>query len=295
MKYLTLLVIAAVALCAGAVKAQTTIVNQNFDGSYAGSFSLGHYSGGSPLNITNQTSSSGGNPNGCWQESITTTTSGDYYVGQLQFTTVLGNTDTNPANYVLSFDAKGSRAATFPFIVQTWSGTGYGGSAQINASVNDTLTNANTWQTFSLNLGSITSANASGATWQLEYQISAGQWGGVGLVDALTIDNIVLTHISTNSPQITSSANPTAYGAGVTFTATVVTNNVKAGDATGTVVFLDNGTPFSTQPVSGGIAVSAANTNLPVGVNSITAVYSGGDYPASTNSTTQIVNPPAAG
>jgi hypothetical protein len=296
MKYLACTVIAVVALWTGAVKAQTTIFNQNFDGGYAGSFSLGHYSGGSPINITNQVFSSGGNPNGCWQESITTTTSGDYYVGQLQLTSVSGNADTNPNNYVLSFDARGNRAAIFQFIIQTWPNSGFGGTGPvINTSTNDQLTAANTWQTFSLNLGTITSASASGGTWQLEYQISAGQWGGSGLTDTLTIDNIMLTHISTNSPQITSSANPSAYGAGVTFTATVITNGVTASNATGTVVFSYNGTAFSTQPVNSGVAVSAAITNLPIGLNSITAAYSGGNYPASTNTTTQTVNPPAIG
>jgi hypothetical protein len=296
-KYFTSIVMVAFVFCTGVVKAQTTIFNQNFDGGYGGSFSLGHYQGGSPINITNQQFSSGGNPNGCWQESITTTTSGDYYVGQLQLTSVSGNTDSNPNDYVLSFDAKGNRAANIQFIIQTWPNNGFGGTGPvINTSVNDLLSAANTWQTFSVNLGTITAANASGATWQLAFQISASQWGGSGLMDTLTIDNIVLTHISTNSPQITSSANPSAYGAGVTFTATVVTNGATASNAVGTVVFSFNGAPFSTQPLTNGKAVSDAISNLPIGLDTITAAYSGGgNYPASTNTTTQTVNPPAQG
>ena len=295
MKHLTPIVIVAVAFCANAVTAQT-IFDENFDGGYTGGFGLSHYSGGSPNNATNQVLTSGGNPNGCWQETMTPTTSGDYYAGQVQLMTVAGNTDTNPNNYVLSFDAKGSQAANIQVGIQTWPNNYFGGSGPVmNATVNDQLTAANTWQTFSVNLGTITSASAAGATWQLNFQLSAGQWGGVGPVDTLTIDNIVLTHQSNNSPQISSSAYPSAYDQSVTFTGTVVTNNVTVGNATGTITFSFSGATFSTQAVSGGQAVSAAITNLPVGPDVITAVYSGGNYPASTNTFTQMVNPPAMG
>jgi alpha-N-arabinofuranosidase len=293
-KHFTSLAIVAVVLCAGAAGAQTIIFNENFDGGYTGSFGTSHYSGGSPTGTANSVLSSGGNPSGCWQETMTTTTSGDYYAGQVQLMSVSGNTDSNPNNYVLSFDAKGSEAANIQFGVQTWSGNTFGGSAQINATVNNQLSAANTWQTFHVNLGSITTASAAGATWQLNFTMAANQWGGAGLTDTLTVDNIVLTHLS-NSPQITSSANPSTSGTGVTFTATVVTNGVAAGNATGTVVFSFNGVTFSTQSVSGGSAASAAITNLPVGSASITAVYSGGNYPASTNTFTQTISPPATG
>ncbi len=294
MKYFAAITIATAMLCAGAAEAQTTIFNENFDGGYTGGFSLSHYSFGSPVSTANQTLASGGNPNGCWQETMTPTTSGDAYIGQVQLTTVSGNTDSNPSDYVLSFDAKGSQAAIIQLIIQTWSGNNFGGSAQISATVNDQLTAANTWQTFHVNLGSITTASAAGGTWQLNYQMNASQWGGVGPVDTLTIDNIVLTHLA-NSLLITSSVNPSADNAGVSFTTTIVTNGVTAGNATGTVTFSFNGTAFSTQAVSGGSATSTAITSLPIGSDPITAVYSGGNYPAATNTFNQMVNPPATG
>ena len=75
----------------------------------------------------------------------------------------------------------------------------------INATVNDQLTAANTWQTFSVNLGSITGASPTGATWQLAYQLNSWQWNGPGLTDTLTIDNIVLT-MTTPVPEPTSLA-----------------------------------------------------------------------------------------
>ncbi len=185
--------------------AQTTIFDQNFDGGYAGAFGNSAYSGGSPTATANAVLPTGGNPNGCWQETMTTTSWSDYYAGQLQLMTVSGNTDPNPSDYVLSFDAYGSQAANIQFTVQTWPGNYFGGAQAINATVNDQLTAANTWQTFSVNLGSITGASPTGATWQLAYQLNSWQWNGPGLTDTLTIDNIVLT-MTTPVPEPTSLA-----------------------------------------------------------------------------------------
>ena len=292
MKYHSFAALAAIILGLGSAAAQTIIINENFDGGYTGSFGLGHYSGGNPKNATNVVLTSGGNPNGCWQETMTPTTTSDYYAGQVQLMSVSGNTDTNPANYVLSFDAKGSQAGTIQLIIQTWPNNGFGGTGPvINASVNDQLAAANTWQTFSVNLGTLTTAGASGATWQLNFSISASQWGGVGPTNVLTVDNIVLTHLN-KGLSVSSSANPSAYNAPVTFTAAVVTNGVTVGNATGTVVFSSATGTFSTNTLSGGIATSSALTNLPVGASAITGVYSGGNYPAATNTLTQTVNAP---
>lgn len=295
MKYDSRIIITVVVAWAATAGAQTVVFDENFDGGYAGAFGLSDYSGGTPINTTNQVLATGGNPNGCWQETMTPTTTGDYYAGQIQLMTVTGNTDTNPNNYILSFDAKGSQAANIQVYVQTWPGDYFGGTGPVvNALVNDQLTAANTWQTFSVNLGTITTASPAGATWQLNISMAASQWGGVGPIDTLTIDNIVLSHLS-SSPQVTSSANPSTYGSGVTFTATVVTNGIPAGNGNGTVVFSYNGAAFSTQEVVDGRATSSALTNLPVGSAVITAGYYGGNYPAATNTFTQVVNPAPEG
>ena len=292
MKSHSFAILAILALGLGSAASQTVIFNENFDGGYTGSFGLGHYSGGSPINTTNLTLTSGGNPNGCWQETMKPTTSSDSYVGQVQLMSVTGNNDTNPGDYVLSFDAKGNQAGIIQLIIQTWPNNGFGGTGPvINAGVNKQLSAANTWQTFSVNLGTLTTASASGATWQIEFSISASQWGGVGPTDVLTIDNIVLTHLD-KGLSVSSVANPSAYNSPVTFTAAVVTNGVTAGNATGTVVFSTVNGPFSTNAVSGGTATSSALTNLPVGANAITGAYSSGNYPAATNTLTQIVNAP---
>jgi len=270
--------------------AQTTIFDENFDGGYTGYFGTGSYSGGSPTATGNAVIATGGNPNGAWQETMTTTSWSDYYTGQLQLMTVSGNTDPSPSDYVLAFDAYGSQAAaTIQFIIQTWPDNYFGGSGPvINATVNDVLTAANTWQTFSVNLGSITEAMPTGATWQLEFQLSSWQWGGPGLTDTLTIDNIKLVNIG-NPIGLASSFNPSSYGGSVIFTATVLTNGSTASNATGQVVFSSPSGPFSTNTVTGGSATSFPITNLPAGTDLITAVYSGGNYPGSANTLEQTV------
>jgi hypothetical protein len=272
--------------------AQITLIDQNFDGGYTGSFSTGYYSGGNPTLAANAVQTSGGNPGGCWLETMTPTNNSTYYTGQLQFPSVSGLADPNPADYVISFDAYGSRAATFEFIAQAWpNASEWGGQPVINASTNLTLAASNTWQTFHINLGSLTTSNTADATWQLEFQLDSWLWGGAKLTDTLKIDNLTLVHLA--NPALTASVNPSTVGGAVMFTASVQTNGVTAGNGTGTVVFSAGGLAFSTNAVSGGTATSAAITSLPIGTEVITAVYSGGNYPASTNVAYQIINPPS--
>lgn len=178
-----------------AVAPAQVIFNQNFDGGYGGSFGTSQYYGGAPSAYSNAVLPSGGNPNGAWQETMTTTTWGDYYAGQLQLMTVSGNTDPNPADYVFSFDAYGSQAANIQLGLQSWQNNYFGGSQLINATLNNALAAANTWQTISINLGTIAGAVPTGATWQLNFQINSWEWGGPGSVDTLTIDNVMLTVI----------------------------------------------------------------------------------------------------
>jgi len=266
-----------------------TIFDENFDGGYTGSFGTFSYYGGNPAGCTNYVLASGGNPNGCWQETMTATTWSDYYGGMVQLMTVSGNTDPNPSDYVLSFDAYGSQAANIQLAIQTWPNNYFGGTGPvINATTNEQLTTANKWQTFSVNLGSITEAMPIGATWQLAFQLNSWQWSGPSFTDTLTIDNIKLVNIG-NPIGLTSSFNPSSYGGSVTFTATVQTNGVTAGNATGKVVFSSASGPFSTNTVTGGSATSSSITNLPTGTDLITAVYSGGNYPGSANTLDQIV------
>ena len=97
---------------------------------------------------------------------------------------------------------------------------------------------------------------------------------------------------------LTSSAQTNGYLGTVTFNATVQTNGVTAGNATGTVIFSNTSGSISTNSVSAGSASSASVSNLPRGTSIITVIYSGdSNYGGSTNTLSQIVtnHPPVAG
>ena len=80
----------------------------------------------------------------------------------------------------------------------------------------------------------------------------------------------------------------------MTFTATVAAVSPGSGTPTGTVNFLDNGTPIGASTLSSGVA-TFSTSSLAVGTQSITAVYSGDtNFTTSTSSAlSQVVNTPA--
>src|SRR5712692_2442114 len=95
---------------------------------------------------------------------------------------------------------------------------------------------------------------------------------------------------------VTSSANPSVFGQGVTFTATVAAVAPGSGTATGTVTFKDGATTLGTGTLSAGQA-TFATSSLTVATHSITAVY-GGDpnFVTSTSSAlSQAVNQASTG
>ena len=76
---------------------------------------------------------------------------------------------------------------------------------------------------------------------------------------------------------VVSSVNPSAYGANVTFTATLPAT------ATGSVTFLDNGVSIGTGAISAGTATLSSST-LGVGTHPITVSYAGdGNFTAATS------------
>ena len=106
-----------------------------------------------------------------------------------------------------------------------------------------------------------------------------------------TIQNV---NAIASSTSITSSANPSGFGAPVTFTATVTSSMPGGAVPTGTVTFLLNGTTtlgLGTLNASGIATMTTSSAQLPIGTNTITAQY-GGDaaYAASADSLTQTVN-----
>jgi hypothetical protein len=78
------------------------------------------------------------------------------------------------------------------------------------------------------------------------------------------------------STVVTSSANPSQSGQGVTFTATVSPVAPGAGDPTGTVRFTVNGAPLGgARPVTNGVATSPQFSSLAPGIYKVVATYSG--------------------
>lgn len=117
--------------------------------------------------------------------------------------------------------------------------------------------------------------------------------GNPNLASTSTDDTVTFVPDST---AISSSANPSGYLAPVNFTASIQTNGVTDATATGTVTFSANGTPFSTNAVVNGSAISDNIASLPRGTNTIVVIYSGdGNFAADTNDFVQIVtnHPPS--
>ena len=131
------------------------------------------------------------------------------------------------------------------------------------------------YYTAGVNLGAPQTVNSGTATLPIA-SLAAGThairavYSGDGKNAANTSAVLVETVAATGAPVLlSSSANPSAAGQSVTFTATVT-----PATATGSVQFLDGGAPLGTAPISGGVA-RLTSTTLAAGTHSITATYSG--------------------
>jgi len=80
-----------------------------------------------------------------------------------------------------------------------------------------------------------------------------------------------VVQIATTSTALATSVNPSAFGASITFTASVTTNG---GAPTGTVTFADGATVLGSASLSAGAAIFSTSS-LALGSHSITAAYSG--------------------
>ena len=135
--------------------------------------------------------------------------------------------------------------------------------------------------TISSGVATLTISSLAGGT----HSITA-QYGGdsnySGSVST-AVSQVVNTLSSTVA--LVSSPNPSAFGSGVTFTATLPTN------ATGTVTFLDGATSLGTGTISSGVATLTISS-LAGGTHSITAQYGGDSNYSGSVSTpvSQVVN-----
>jgi hypothetical protein len=101
---------------------------------------------------------------------------------------------------------------------------------------------------------------------------------------------LIQTVLEGTSTGLTSTANPSAVGQSVTFTATVTISGGGGVTPDGTVNFMDGTTLLSTQTISaGGVAMYATST-LKAGVHQITAVYNGDAAKQIQGSTSAVLN-----
>lgn len=126
---------------------------------------------------------------------------------------------------------------------------------------------------------------AAGAhTIQAVYTPAGNFLGSSGLT------TVIVSVPPTSSVSLSSSANPSALGQAVTFTAVVTTSGGSSGAATGSVQFSDGATPLGTVSLSGGQA-SFTTSALTGGTHIIVARYSGDStFPPAQASFGQIVN-----
>ncbi len=148
---------------------------------------------------------------------------------------------------------------------------------------------ATTLGTGTLNAGVATFATSTLALGA--HSITAVYGGDTNFTGSTSSTLSQVVNQASTTTTVTSSANPSVFGQGVTFTATVAAVAPGSGTATGTVTFKDGATTLGTGTLSAGQA-TFATSSLTVATHSITAVY-GGDpnFVSSTSSAlSQAVN-----
>ncbi len=105
----------------------------------------------------------------------------------------------------------------------------------------------------------------------------------------LRLIQIQITQVA-SSTSVTSSLNPTNFGASVTLTAQVTGSTSPL--PTGTVSFSDGATPLGTVALNGSASASLTTSALSIGSHSITAAYSGdaNNFASPSAALTQVVN-----
>lgn len=187
-------------------------------------------------------------------------------------TTTVLSSSANPS----AFD----QSVTFTATVQPVGGT--------------TATGAVTFMDGPTSLGSATLSSNSGqlvisALTVGTHSITAVYAGTTNLSGSTSAALSQVVNGASTTTAVSSSANPSTFGQGVTLSATIQT--AFGGYATGTITFLDGTTSLGTATVSSN-AAQLSLSSLSVGSHSITAKYSGdGNFTASTSaSLTQTIN-----
>ena len=167
-------------------------------------------------------------------------------------------------------------------------------TATVTGSDGGTPTGTVTFKDGATTLGSATLSGGqatftTGALAAGSHSITAAYSGDANFASSLSPVLTQTVNQTSSTTAVTSSANPSAYGAPVTFTATV---SGTAGTPTGTVTFKDGATTLGSGTLNGSGQATFQTSALAPGSHSITANYGGdGNFSASSSPVlTQIVN-----
>jgi hypothetical protein len=152
-------------------------------------------------------------------------------------------------------------------------------------------------------LGSAVLANGSGITATAAltvtnlaaatHSLTASYGGDANFAGSLSAVRSLTVNPSPSATALVSSLNPSLPGWNVTFTATVSAVTPGAGTPMNAVQFLTNGVAAALTNLNASAQASFATSWLPHGANVVTAEFvSDGNFLASTNSVTQVVNTP---
>ena len=110
--------------------------------------------------------------------------------------------------------------------------------------------------------------------------------GPVTFQPTYSSSSVVLVAEESSTTSLVSSANPSAYGQSVTFTATVKPTSPNKGTPTGTVNFFDGATSLGTATLSAAGKATLKTAGLAIGTDPISVVYSGDTNFATSGSAT---------
>jgi hypothetical protein len=259
---------------------------------------------GQSVTFTATVTGSGGTPTGTvtFKDGATTLGSGTLSGGQATFSTSTLATGSHSVTAAYSGDTNFS-SSTSPVLTQTVAQTSsttavassanpsaYGTAVTFTATVSGTggtPTGTVTFKDGATTLSSGTLDGAGQATLQTSaltpgsHSITAAYGGDLNFAASTSPVLTQTVNLAASSTAVASSANPSALGASVTFTATVTGAGATP---TGTVTFKDGATTLGSGTLSGGQA-TLSTSSLAVGSHSITAVYGGdSNYSGSTSS-----------
>lgn len=152
------------------------------------------------------------------------------------------------------------------------------------------------------NLGSAGPVDASGLATASSSTLSVGSHpvsAGFASGDPNVLDSSALlaplqvVNAADTKTTVVSSANPSEFGAAITFTSTTSVQAPGAGSASGSVQFQDNGTNVgSSQTVNGSGQASITRSDLTVGAHAITATYTADsvNFNSSVGDTSQTIS-----